>query len=102
MSRELKQVDVRLKLTDKESMFSRETIDTPEKAVSVLAPVLAELDREEVCVVNLDGKGRPINIIVVSIGSVNASLVTGRELYKTAILSNAAGILPSPGHFLFV
>ena len=51
MSHELKQVDVRLKLTDKESVFSRETIDTPEKAVSVLAPVLAELDREEVCVV---------------------------------------------------
>ena len=54
MSHELKQVDVRLKLTDKESVFSREVIDTPEKAVSVLAPVLAELDREEVCVVNLD------------------------------------------------
>ena len=68
MSHELKQVDVRLKLTDKESVFSREVIDTPEKAVSVLAPVLAELDREEVCVVNLDGKGRPINFSVVSIG----------------------------------
>ena len=80
MSRELKQVDVRLKLTDKESMFSRETIDTPEKAVSVLAPVLAELDREEVCVVNLDGKGHPINFSVVSIGSVNYSLITGIQI----------------------
>ena len=77
MSYELKQVDVRLKLTGKESMFSRETIDMPEKAVSVLAPVLAELDREEVCVVNLDGKGHPINFSVVSIGSVNSSLITG-------------------------
>ena len=75
-----------------------ERIDTPEKAVSVLAPVLAELDREEVCVVNLDGKGRPINFNVVSIGSVNASLVTGRELYKTAILSNAAGMIMLHNH----
>ena len=98
MSRELKQVDVRLKLTDKESMFSRETIDTPEKAVSVLAPVLAELDREEVCVVNLDGKGHPINFSVVSIGSVNSSLITGRELYKSAILSNAAAIIMIHNH----
>ena len=93
MSHELKQVDVRLKLTDKESVFSRETIDTPEKAVSVLAPVLAELDREEVCVVNLDGKGRPINFNIVSIGSINASLVIGREVYKSAVLSNAARVI---------
>lgn len=98
MSHELKQVDVRLKLTDKESVFSRETIDTPEKAVFVLAPVLAELDREEVCVVNLDGKGHPINFSVVSIGSVNSSLITGRELYKSAILSNAAAIIMIHNH----
>lgn len=98
MSHELKQVDVRLKLTNKESMFSRETIDTPEKAVSVLAPVLAELDREEVCVVNLDGKGHPINFSIVSIGSVNSSLITGRELYKSAILSNAAAIIMIHNH----
>ena len=98
MQHELKQVEVRLKLTDKAGVFSMERIDTPEKAVSVLAPVLAELDREEVCVVNLDGKGRPINFNVVSIGSVNASLVTGRELYKTAILSNAAGMIMLHNH----
>ena len=98
MSHELKQVDVRLKLTDKESVFSRETIDTPEKAVSVLAPVLAELDREEVCVVNLDGKGRPINFNIVSIGSINASLVIGREVYKSAVLSNAARVILLHNH----
>ena len=55
MQHELKQVEVRLKLTDKTGVFSMERIDTPDKAVSVLAPVLAGLDREEVCVVNLDG-----------------------------------------------
>lgn len=98
MQHELKQVEVRLKLTVKTGVFSMERIDTPDKAVSVLAPVLAELDREEVCVVNLDGKGRPINFNVVSIGSVNASLVTGRELYKTAILSNAAGMIMLHNH----
>lgn len=98
MQHELKQVEVRLKLTAKTGVFSMERIDTPDKAVSVLAPVLAELDREEVCVVNLDGKGRPINFNVVSIGSVNASLVTGRELYKTAILSNAAGMIMLHNH----
>ena len=82
MNHELKQVDVRLKLVDKEGVFSMESIDTPAKAVSIMAPILAELDREEVCVVNLDGKNHPINFNIVSIGSINASLVTGREVYK--------------------
>ena len=93
MNHELKQVDVRLKLVDKEGVFSMESIDTPAKAVSIMAPILAELDREEVCVVNLDGKNHPINFNIVSIGSINASLVTGREVYKSAVLSNAARVI---------
>ncbi len=85
MNHELKQVDVRLKLVDKEesSVWSRST--HRQKAVSIMVPILAELDREEVCVVNLDGKNHPINFNIVSIGSLNASLVTGREVYKSAV-----------------
>lgn len=98
MNHELKQVDVRLKLVDKEGGFSMESIDTPAKAVSIMAPILAELDREEVCVVNLDGKNHPINFNIVSIGSINASLVTGREVYKSAVLSNAARVILLHNH----
>ena len=98
MNHELKQVDVRLKLVDKEGVFSMESIDTPAKAVSIMVPILAELDREEVCVVNLDGKNHPINFNIVSIGSLNASLVTGREVYKSAVLSNAARVIMLHNH----
>lgn len=98
MQHELKQVEIHLKLTDKEGIFSKESIDTPEKAVSLMAPVLAKLDREEVCVVNLDSRGCPINYNVVSIGIINASLVAGRELYKSAILSNAASLIMVHNH----
>lgn len=98
MKHELKQVDVRLKLVDKEGVFSMEPIDTPAKAVAIMAPILAELDREEVCVVNLDGKNHPINFNIVSIGSLNASLVTGREVYKSAVLSNAARVILLHNH----
>ena len=38
MQHELKQVEVRLRLTDKTGVFSMERIDTPDKAVSVLTP----------------------------------------------------------------
>ena len=44
MNHELKQVDVRLKLVDKEGVFSMESIDTPAKAVSIMVPILAGLE----------------------------------------------------------
>lgn len=98
MSNELKQVDVRLKLIEGNGIYSETPIATPQDAISVMADVMAGLDREEVCVVNLDSKGRPINFNVVSIGTINSSLVSGRELFKSAILSNAASMILLHNH----
>ena len=93
MSEELKKVEVRLKLTEGNGLYSSESIDRAETAVRVMAEAMAGLDREEVCVVNMDGKGHPINFNVVSIGSLNSSIIPMGNVFKTAILSNAASIL---------
>ena len=69
---ELKQVKVRLKLAEAESLYSTEQITTPDKAAEVMAGVLSQMDREYCCVVNLDGANHPINFNVVSIGDVNS------------------------------
>jgi hypothetical protein len=53
---ELKQVQVRLKLSEAEPLYSTESVSTPEKAVEVMAKALSELDREYCCVVNMDGQ----------------------------------------------
>ncbi|MDE6852848.1 MAG: ssDNA-binding domain-containing protein [Lachnospiraceae bacterium] len=98
MGKELKKVEVRLKLTEGNSLYSNESIDSAEKAVRVMADAMAGLDREEVCVVNLDGKGHPINFNVVSIGSLNGSIIPVGNVFKTAILSNAASILLMHNH----
>ena len=42
---------------------------------------------------HLDGKNRIICIDLVSIGSLNQSIVHPREVFKTACLSNAAAII---------
>ena len=42
---------------------------------------------------HLDGKNRIICMDLVSIGSLNQSIVHPRELFKTACLSNAAAII---------
>ena len=98
MSEELKKVEVRLKLTEGNGLYSSEPIDGAETAVRVMAEAMARLDREEVCVVNMDSKGHPINFNVVSIGSLNSSMIPVGNVFKTAILSNAASILLMHNH----
>lgn len=98
MGKELKRVEVRLKLTEGNGLYSSESIDQAETAVRVMAEAMAGLDREEVCVVNMDGKGHPINFNVVSIGSLNGSIIPMGNVFKTAILSNAASIILMHNH----
>lgn len=95
---ELKQVHVRLKLAEAEPLYSEEEITTPQKAAEVMADVFADLDREYCCVVNLDGKNRPINFNVVCIGDVNKAVVPVQNVFKSAILSNAASIMMLHNH----
>ena len=94
----LNQVSVRLKLKEEAPLYSDEQISTPKQAIEVMRDMMKELDREYVCVVNLDGASHPINYSVVSIGSINASPVTMRELFKTAIMSNASSIMMLHNH----
>jgi DNA repair protein RadC len=59
---------------------------------------MRELDREVCCVVNFTTKIQPINMSVVSVGSINSSIIHPREVFKTAILSNATSILLLHNH----
>jgi len=56
------------------------------------------LDREAFLVLHLDQKNRTTGLEVVSIGSLGATLVHPREVFKSAILSNAAAILVFHNH----
>src|SRR5262249_44777559 len=59
---------------------------------------LADVDREHFVVLMLDQKNKVIGIHTVSIGSLTASVVHPREVFKPAILSNAANILLAHNH----
>ena len=87
---ELKQVKVRLRLAEEDPIYSTEQITSPDKAADVMSKVLAQMDREYCCVVNIDAGGHPINFNVVSMGDVNQTLVPVQNVFKSAILSNAA------------
>ena len=95
---ELKQVQVRLKLAETEPLYSNEPITDSDKAVQVMAKALAEMDREYVCVVNLDTRKHPINFNIVSIGDIDQAQIPIQNLFKTAILSNAKSVLALHSH----
>ncbi|MCC6850431.1 MAG: JAB domain-containing protein [Deltaproteobacteria bacterium] len=58
----------------------------------------APLDREEFLVVPLGGKNQILGFHVVSVGTLTASLVHPREVYKIALLANAAAVIVVHNH----
>lgn len=50
------------------------------------------MDREAFFVVTLDQKHRVIDKHLISLGTLTASLVCGREAFKTAIIEGAAAV----------
>ncbi len=69
-------------------------------AAEALRPCFAGLDREQFLVCCLDAKNVSIGVNIVSIGSLTLSIVHVREVFKPAILLNAAAIIAA--HNLWV
>ena len=67
-------------------------------AHTVLQEYLADTDREHFVILMLDQKNQVIGINTVSIGSLTASVVHPREVYKPAILSNCAALILGHNH----
>jgi DNA repair protein RadC len=67
-------------------------------ASTLLHTYLADVDREHFVVLMLDQKNKVIGIHTVSIGSLTASIVHPREVFKPVILSNAAAIILAHNH----
>src|SRR5438067_206470 len=67
-------------------------------AYTVLQDYLDGVDREHFVVMLLDQKNQAIGLHTVSIGSLTASIVAPREVFKVAILANCANILIAHNH----
>lgn len=95
-----KRVDiVSLKLVKESSvLYETRKISKPYDAYKLIKNFLVDSDREKFVVACLDIKNQPVNISVVSIGSVNSSIVHPREVFKVAILSNASKIICFHNH----
>jgi len=75
-----------------------QAIHGPYEASSFLAPYFAGKDREHFVALHLDAANQPLSVEVVSVGTLSASLVHPREVFKGAILANAHAIIAAHNH----
>ncbi len=72
--------------------------DCASAAAAILHQVIGDADREHFVMMALDSRRQVIGCQVVSIGTLSASLVHPREVFKPAILMNAAAVVVSHNH----
>ena len=94
----LKQVSVRLKLEEESPLYGAAPVNTPQRAVDLVAEFLGERDREHFIVVPLDAKLRPLNFSVASIGTASQCLVDSPTVFKGIFLSNGTSFLTLHNH----
>lgn len=70
----------------------------PKDAVNIVRPYLETMDRETFITIQLDAKNRIIGDYVVSVGDLSRTVAHPREVFKVAILQNAASIICAHNH----
>ena len=95
-----KRIDiVSLKMIKESSvLYANRRISKPNEIVDLLKIFLEDCDREKLIVCCLNTKNEPTSISVVSVGSLNTSIVHPREVFKTAVMSNSASIILAHNH----
>ncbi|NTW06170.1 MAG: DNA repair protein RadC [Peptococcaceae bacterium] len=73
-------------------------INRPQDAAAMVMEEMRHLDREHFCALLLNTKNKVLAKKTISIGTLNASVVHPRELFKTAIKKSASSIILIHNH----
>lgn len=88
----------KLDLIKEKEIAVSNTIDSPKTLGESIVKEISIYDREMLFLINFDDNLKAINCSIVSIGSINASIATVREVYKASLLSNASAIMLIHNH----
>lgn len=89
---------VQIRLVPERVLYSDKAIENAEDLYKVIAKEMKTLDREMFCAVNLSTKNVPISLTFCSMGSIDSTIVSPREVFKGAVLSNAAHVIIAHNH----
>lgn len=76
----------------------RPSVTSPEEAAAILVPVLDGADREHCVAALLDTKHRLLDTVTVSIGSIDHTFMSPREVYRDALVANASAVVLAHNH----
>jgi len=76
----------------------RTQVCTPAEIADILQAYFRDRDREEFLVVFLDTASTLFGMHVASVGGLAASIVEPRQVFKAAVLANAAAIIVAHAH----
>ena len=89
---------VNIRMVKEPSLYSADPISSPQDVLDVIANEMKDYDREVFAILNLKSNGQVINMNVCSVGTLNSSMVSPREVFKSSILSNAAAFIAIHNH----
>lgn len=89
---------VNVRLVKEPSLYSPEPIHSPQDVLDVIAKELSQYDREVFAILNLKSNGQVINLNIASVGTLDAAMVSPREIFKASILSNAGAFIAVHNH----
>lgn len=100
MAEHKKRIDfVSLKIVKEHSItIENRSIDNPNIAYNLIKNYAGDADREQLYIICVNTKNEPTHISLISMGTLNSSLVHPREVFKLAILSNSASIILVHNH----
>ncbi|MCI8527106.1 MAG: JAB domain-containing protein [Oscillospiraceae bacterium] len=78
---------------DTEIVYGREDMGNPRKAAKFVKDFLGDVDRECLVVCATDTRLHPVYLQVAGIGAINYCPVSIPDIFKAALLSNAADII---------
>ena len=90
--------EAQIRLKEGPRVYTTEPVSSPLVAVKLLSNLMKDLDREYCFVINLNSQLQPINFSCVSIGGLDRALVPVSNIFKSAILSNAASVIMLHNH----
>lgn len=82
----------------KSMLVDNKQVTSPQDVYEIVKKYLDGADREHLVLLTLNTKNAINSITTVSIGSLNSSVVHPREVFKTAILTNASSIIMAHNH----
>ncbi len=89
---------VNVRLVKEPSLYAEIPVKSPSDVLRAVTDELKLYDREVFAILNLKTNGQIINLNICSVGTLDSSLVSPREIFKSSILSNASSFIAIHNH----